>query len=45
MDEDKSQEMVPATSIRYVGIGQLTLYVVSDEELRMIESGGPLQSI
>ena len=33
--------MVPLPNIRYVGIGQLTIYLVSEEELRMIESGGP----
>jgi hypothetical protein len=32
---------MPAVQIRYVGIGQLTLYVVSEDELRMLESGGP----
>src|ERR1019366_6584439 len=32
---------VPPASIRYVGIGELTVYLVSDDELRMIESGGP----
>ena len=32
---------MPAVQIRYVGIGQLTVYLVSEDELRMIESGGP----
>jgi hypothetical protein len=41
MDEQQPQQMVPYTKIRYVGIGQLTVYFVSDDELRMIESGGP----
>jgi hypothetical protein len=41
MNEQQPQEMVPYTKIRYVGIGQLTVYFVSEDELRMIESGGP----
>jgi len=41
MDDENRKPMVPATSVRYVGYGQLILYLVSDEELRMIESGGP----
>ncbi len=32
---------MPAVEIRYVGIGQLTLYIISEDELRMIETGGP----
>jgi hypothetical protein len=34
-------EMVPAVSVRYVGIGQLTVFFVSEDELRLIESGSP----
>jgi hypothetical protein len=41
MDDANSKQPVPTTSIRYVGIGELTVYLVSDDELRMIESGGP----
>jgi hypothetical protein len=41
MDELKPQEVLPAVNIRYVGIGQLTLYLVSDDELLVIERGGP----
>ena len=41
MDEQQPQEMMPAVDIRYVGIGQLTLFLISEDELRMIESGGP----
>ena len=41
MDEQKPQQMVPYTRIRTVSIGQLTVYFVSDDELRMIESGAP----
>ena len=40
MDE-QPREMVPYTRIRYVTMGQLTVYFVSEEHLRMIESGGP----
>jgi hypothetical protein len=32
---------MPAVEIRYIGISQLTLYIISEDELRMIESGGP----
>ena len=48
MDPERSLESgpqpsqaMPAVQIRYVGIGQLTLYLVSEDELRMIETGGP----
>jgi hypothetical protein len=41
VDEQKPMEMVPATSVRYVGIGQLTIFFVSEDELRLIESGSP----
>lgn len=39
MDEQKAMEVMPATSIRYVGIGELTLFLVSEDELRLLESG------
>jgi|ERR1019366_5111806 uncharacterized protein YhhL (DUF1145 family) len=45
MDEQKPQEMVPAVNIRYVGIGQLTLFLVSEDELSLIESGGPAKTL
>jgi len=41
MDEKPPLQMMPYTKIRYIGIGQLTVYLVSEDELRMIESGGP----
>ena len=41
MDEQKPMEMVPAVSVRYVGIGQVTVFFVSEDELRLIESGSP----
>jgi hypothetical protein len=43
-DEQDSSRLIPGPptpSIRFVGFGQLTIYLVSDEELRLIESGGP----
>jgi hypothetical protein len=46
MDEPSDQtelrqgKMFPPATIRYVGIGQLTVYLVSEEELRRIENGG-----
>ena len=41
MDEQKSAEVMPAVSVRYVGIGQLTVFLVSEDELRLIEAGSP----
>jgi len=41
VDDQKPMEMVPAVSIRYVGIGQLTVFFVSEDELRLIEAGSP----
>lgn len=41
MDEEKPKHMVPYTEIRYVGMGEITIYLVSDDELRMLERGGP----
>jgi len=41
MHEEQPREMLPALNVRYVGIGQLTVYLVFDDELRIIERGGP----
>jgi len=41
MAPEDSQELVPPTSIRYIGLGQLKVYLVSEDELRLIEGGGP----
>jgi hypothetical protein len=42
MDEDKGREVaLPAVEVRYVGMGQLRIYLVSDEELTIIESVSP----
>jgi uncharacterized membrane protein len=41
MEEQEPREIVPAVSVRYVGIGQLTVFFVSEDELRLIESGSP----
>lgn len=41
MDKQKSEQIVPSVGIRYVGFGQLTVYLVSEDELRLIETGGP----
>jgi hypothetical protein len=45
MHEEQPREMLPALNVRYVGIGQLTVYFVSDDELRIIERGGPSATI
>jgi hypothetical protein len=31
---------LPSTEIRYVGMGEITIYFVSDDELRLLERGG-----
>jgi len=41
MDDHESPNTEPRTVIRVVGMGQLTVYHVSEDELRMIEIGGP----
>ena len=41
MDEQRPQEVIPALEVRYVGIGELKIYCVSEDELRTIESGTP----
>lgn len=41
MDEQPPMEMMSPVNIRYVGIGQLTVFSVSEDELRLIESGSP----
>lgn len=40
-DDQDSNPLVPAPIVKYVGFGQLILYLVSDQELLLIESGGP----
>ena len=41
MDPQDPQELGPLTTIRYIGLGQLKVYLVSEDELRLIEGGGP----
>ena len=41
MEEQQPQQIAPYTKVRYITMGQLTIYFVSEDELRMIESGGP----
>ena len=40
-DENQQQKMTPYAQIRYVGMGEITIYLVSEDELRLIERGGP----
>lgn len=40
-----NEQLVPRTEIRYVSIGTLTIYLVSEDELRMIERGGPTSTL
>jgi hypothetical protein len=47
-DEQKPQQIAPYApykSVRMVGMGDLVIYTVSDDELRMIESGGPAATL
>ncbi len=38
-DEQRRDVALPAVDVRYVGMGQLRIYLVSDEELTIIETG------
>ncbi len=40
-DEQNSQRIVPYTKISLVGMGELVVYAVSEDELRLLERGGP----
>jgi hypothetical protein len=35
-----AQPLMPSTEIRYVGIGEITIYLVSDDELHLLGRGG-----
>jgi hypothetical protein len=37
---EDAQPLIPSTEIRYVGIGEITIYFVSEDELRVLERGG-----
>jgi hypothetical protein len=41
MHEENAPQMVPYVQVRYVGMGEITIYLVSEDELRMLETGGP----
>jgi len=41
MEHQAPRDLVPRASIRTIGIGQVTVYEVSEDELRLIEGGGP----
>ena len=40
-----AQPLIPYAEIRYVGIGEITIYLVSDDELRVLERGGPSSTL
>ena len=40
MNTREAQPLIPYTEIRYVGMGEITIYLVSDDELRLLERGG-----
>jgi len=39
MNDEK--QIVPYTSVKYVGMGEIVIYLVSDDELSMLERGDP----
>jgi len=41
MEEQQPQNIAPYTHVRYVTMGQLIVYFVSEDQLRMIERGAP----
>jgi hypothetical protein len=41
MDDRMRQGMSPYAEIRYVAMGEITIYLVSEDELRLIEQGEP----
>ena len=40
MSTEDSQPIIPYAAIRYVAMGEITIYLVSDDELRLLERGG-----
>lgn len=40
MSSEDAHPLIPSTEIRYIGIGEITIYFVSDDELRVLERGG-----
>lgn len=40
-DAPNPQPIAPYTKVRYVSMGELLVYAVSEDELRLLESGGP----
>lgn len=38
---ENENKLLPGTSVRYVGMGEIVIYFVSDDELRMLERGDP----
>jgi protein-S-isoprenylcysteine O-methyltransferase Ste14 len=39
MNDEK--QIVPYTTVKYVGMGEIVIYLVSDDELSMLERGDP----
>ena len=40
VNPEEAEPLIPYAEIRYVGIGEITIYFVSDEELSLLERGG-----
>jgi hypothetical protein len=40
VNPEEAQPLIPYAAIRYVGIGEITIYFVSDDELSLLEKGG-----
>jgi hypothetical protein len=45
VDPRDAQPLIPYAEIRYVGIGEITIYFVSDDELASLETGGPSSTL
>ncbi len=41
MYPEDAQPLIPYAEVRYVGIGEITIYLVADNELLLLERGGP----
>jgi hypothetical protein len=37
---EEREAIAPYTRVRYLGIGDITIYAVTDDDLRIIEHGG-----
>lgn len=45
MSPENAQPLIPSIEIRYAGIQEITIYFVSDDELRVLERGGTSSTV